>query len=446
VPRFIHGVLLTALLLAAACAPKAPPALVGAPRHPEFMFPFAPSGTPAVQLARLERGWQYLQLGDVRNAERELSAALKQEASFYPADTALAYVALARGSEKDAVARFDRALQVEAAYVPALVGRGRALLELGREGEALASFETALARDPSLVDLKGRIDVLRFRATQNMLARAKAAADAQRWDEATAAYQEAIAASPDSAFLYRELAAIEQKARRPAAALTHYRRATELDPGDARSWAAIGGLLEEQDDILGAVAAYERARASDPNEVPDSVLARARGRAALLKLPPEYRAIPTNPGVSRAEVAALIGIRLEPLVARAKPRQLIITDIRNHWAQQWISVVARAGIMDPLANYEFDPRERVRRGEMAVTVSRLLSLITAARPDLAKKWQSAPVAVKDVPAGHLRYPSVSLAVASGVMPLLNGAFELLRPVSGAEAAEIIGRIEVLARP
>jgi tetratricopeptide (TPR) repeat protein len=410
------------------------------------MFPVAPEGTLPAQAGRLDRGWQYLQIGDLRNAEREFAAALKQQAAFYPADAANAYVALARGNEADALTRFDRALAAEAAYVPALVGRGQALLAMDRVGDALASFEAALAKDASLTDLKGRVDVLRFRATQDMLARAKAASDGRRWDEAKAAYEQAIAASPDSAFLYRDLAAVEQKSGDATAALEHYRKAVDLDAGDARSWAAIGGLLEGTGDVAGALAAYERSRSIDPAEVPESVMARMRANAALLKLPPEYRAIPGNAGVARGEIAALIGIRLEALVARARPRQLIITDIRSHWAQQWINTVARAGIMDPLPNYEFQPGLRVRRGELALTVSRLLALVGAAKPELQKKWQAAAVTVADVPAGHLSYSYVSQAVTAGIMPLVNGNFELLRSVSGAEAIEIIGRIEALARP
>jgi len=191
------------VLAIAACAPKAPPAVAGAPKHPDFMFPVAPDGTLAAQAARLERGWQYLQLDDTRSAEREFSAAIKQQAAFYPAEAAMGYVSMARGNEADALTRFDRALAVDAAYVPALVGRGQALLELDRIGDALASFEAALAKDASLADLKSRVDVLRFRATQDMLGRAKAASDGRRWDEAKAAYQQAIAASPDSAFLIR---------------------------------------------------------------------------------------------------------------------------------------------------------------------------------------------------------------------------------------------------
>jgi len=445
-PSFLLCLCLSALALVVSCAPKAPPAVVGAPKHPDFMFPAAPAGAVAAQVARLDRGWQYLQLGDTGNAEREFSAAIKQQAAFYPAEAALAYASLARGNEAEALTRFDRALAVEASYVPALVGRGRALLGLDRVGDALVSFEAALAEDGSLTDLKSRIDVLRFRVTQDMLGRAQAASDGQRWDEAKAAYQQAIAASPDSSFLYRDLASVEQKAGDPAAALENYRKAVDLDAGDARSWAAIGRLLETNDDVVGALSAYERARAIDLAEVPEPVLARVRARAALLKLPAEYQAIPGSLGVARGDIAALIGIRLDALVARAKPRQLIITDIRGHWAQQWINLVARAGIMEPLPNYEFQPRLRVRRGELALTVSRLLGLIGAAKPELQKKWQAAKVVVADVPAGHLSYPSVWQAVAAGVMPLANGNFELLRNVSGAEASEIIGRIEALARP
>ena len=163
-------------------------------------------------------------------------------------------------------------------------------------------------------------------------------------------------------------------------------------------------------------------------------------------MPAEYRAIPAASSVTRAEIASLVGVRLEPLLARAQPRQAIITDIRNHWAQPWIGPVVRSGVMDTLANYEFEPRRQVRRGELATTVSRLLTLIASIRPERAKKWQGARVAIDDVAPTHLSYPAVSAAVASGVMPLNGGNFELLRGVSGTEAMDIISRLEALARP
>ena len=55
------------------------------------------------------------------------------------------------------------------------------------------------------------------------------------------------------------------------------------------------------------------------------------------------------------------------------------------------------------------------------------------------------MSVSDVAPTHLSYPAVSVAIASGVMGLEGGAFGLLEPVSGAEAVDVIGRLEALAR-
>ncbi|MGE0463034.1 MAG: tetratricopeptide repeat protein [Vicinamibacterales bacterium] len=436
---------LCVLLAGAACATRAVPPVVTAPRHPEFIFPAVPEGAAPALASGIQRGWQFLQGGDLGNAEREFAAALKAVPTSAPAETALAYVEMAGDDADRAVPHFDRALAAEPGYLPALVGRGQALMALKREGDALASFEAALKIDPSLTDLQARVDVLRFRATQDLLARAKGATDAGRLDDARVAYEQAIAASPESPFLYRELAAVERRAGQASAAADHLRKALSLDPGDARAHAALGELLEEQGDVVGALAAYEKARLIDPGAVPAGAVVRARDRVALLRLPAEYAAIPGAPRATRADVAALIGVRLEALVARAAQRQVVITDVRGHWAQAWIEAVVRASIMDTLPNYQFDPGGVVRRGDLARTVSRVLSLIGALRPAAAVKWQDAKVAVSDVQPSHLSYPAVSVAVASGVMPLEGGAFGLLQPVTGAEAMDVVSRLEALTR-
>lgn len=435
-------------LLVAACAarPVMPPA-PATPRYPEFRYPTVPPGTEEGQMTRVERGWRYLQLDNQRNAEREFQAALSRQPSFHPAATGLGYLELARRDPDDALTHFDRALESDTTYIPALIGRGQALLSLGRDGDALVTFEAALTADPSLTDLQSRIQVLRFRALQDSLARAKAASDAGRWAEARAAYGQALAASPESAFLYRDLALVERKAGEVAAALEHFRRAVALDANDARSQAEIGAIFEEQGDIVAAIAAYEKARAIDPDIVPPDRLAALRNAERLAKMPPEYRAIPSAEAATRADVAALVAVRLEPLLARVTPRQSVVTDVRTHWAQEWILRVVRTGVMDTQPNYTFQPAGRVRRGDLAQTVARVLALVAAARPAAAKAWQGAGLKIADVPPGHLQYPAVSQAVASGVMSLgERNTFELLRPVSGAEAFEVVTRLEALLQP
>ena len=423
--------------------PPAPATL----RHPDFLYPAIPQGTDSIQATRIERGWRYLQADNGRAAEREFEAALQLQPSFHPAETGLGYVDLARNDADRAVVRFNRAIETEAAYTPALVGKGQALLELRRDGEALASFEAAVKADSSLTELQSRIEVLRFRAVQDNLARAKVASDAGRFAEARDAYLQAAAASPDSAFLYRDLAIVERKAGEPVAALEHFRRAVALDPSDARSIAQIGSILEEQGDSAGALEAYEKARAIDPNEVPANRIAALRDAASLARLPEEFRAIPTAPAATRGDVAAMVGVRLESWLTRTRPRQAVVTDIRGHWAQPWILAAVRAGVMDTQPNYTFQPGARVRRGDLAQTVSRVLALIAAARPSAGQKWQSARVTITDLAPGHLSYPAVSQAVASGVMPLDDtGAFQLLRPVTGTELVDVIARLEALGKP
>ena len=61
-------------------------------------------------------------------------------------------------------------------YAPALAGRATALLALGRTRAALAAFEAALAADPSLTELRSRVDVLRFAALEQDWRRRAAAA------------------------------------------------------------------------------------------------------------------------------------------------------------------------------------------------------------------------------------------------------------------------------
>jgi len=89
--------LLCLALAAAACGPKAAaPAAPTAPKFPDYVFPEAPMniGSAAAQQHQ-QTGWEYLQAGDSRSADREFTAALKQSPDFYPAEAALGYSASA---------------------------------------------------------------------------------------------------------------------------------------------------------------------------------------------------------------------------------------------------------------------------------------------------------------------------------------------------------------
>ena len=186
-------------LAVSACAPKTVPApVVSAPGFPEFIRPAVPDAFATSHATENEsRGWALLQAGDLRAAEREFAAALKMAPAFYPAETSLGYVELARKDGKAALAHFDRALELDQKRADAstFVGRGQALLALSRDADAVGAFEAALAADPSLVDLRRRVEVLKFRSVGQGLDRGREAARAGRLDEAIQAYTAAIAFS-----------------------------------------------------------------------------------------------------------------------------------------------------------------------------------------------------------------------------------------------------------
>ena len=446
-----RGALLTALLAAVvacfACAERAaPPALPTTLKYPDFMFPAIP---PALQRAagveHIEPGWRYLQNGDTRAADREFDAALRREPTLYPARTGEAYVALARGEHDEALSAFDAALARARDYVPALVGRGQVLLALKRDAEALASFEAALAADESLVAVRRRVEVLRFRTVQQVIEAARSAAAAGRLDEARIAYDRALAISPESSFLYRERAAVERRQGSGDRALQDFRRAIDLDPADVLSLIGVGDLLVELQDYPAAEAAYRKAAAIEPTSELEAKIGALVERGRESKLPAEFRAIGAATQITRADLAALIGIRLANVLDAAPPQQVVITDTGGHWAANWITQVARAGVMDPFENHTFQPHLVVRRGDLAAAVSRLVTRIGARNTALRKRVAEQP-AITDMSPGHLSYPAVAVAVASGVMPLVEGGgFDVNRPVTGADALEVISRLQALLR-
>jgi tetratricopeptide (TPR) repeat protein len=436
-------------VVSAACGPKRlelPPP-TSAAKYPDFIFPGAAAnlGTPAAQ-ERHHAGWLWLQAGDLKAAERNFQAALKLSADFYPAEAALGFVGLAKDDQKEAVDHFDRAIVANPRYVPALVGRGEALLALGDRDMALKSLEAAVNADPNLTPLRTRIEVLRARGQQEDVAAARKASEAGRFDDARRAYDRAIAASPESPFLYRELATVLVRQGDLDGALQQATRAAELDPTDARAQIQLGEIHEARKDVAKAAAAYEAALALEKTEALEAKVEGLREEIALAAMPAEFLQIESSSELSREQLAALVGVRLDDLLKRVEQRNaVVITDARGSWATPWILAVTRAGVMEVYPNHTFQPGAVIRRGELADAVSRVLSLIAAEKPALAASWRSSKRQFSDVPPAHLSYPAASLTVEAGVMqPLADGSFQLSRPVSGAEAVAAIKKLEELA--
>jgi tetratricopeptide (TPR) repeat protein len=431
-----------ALVISAGCAARVvQPPIVTTPRFPQFVAPDVPAELAStLQAWSHDRGWRFLQAGDLRNAEQEFGLALRAP-DFYPSLAGRGYVELAREDPRAALGFFDQALAVRADYVSALVGRGDTLLALERDADAIGAFERALAVNPGLNDVRRRVQVLRFQSLERDLAAARQAAQAGRSDDAIQLYRAAISASPESPFLYRELGLVEAGRGEADAALEHFRRAVALDPSDAASMAQIARILEERGDLAEALRLYEQALAVEAG--PDLTRRRnaVRERIELAALPDEYRSIADATDITRGDLAALIGVRLGPALTPSRDG-VVVTDLRTHWAENWIMTVVRAGVMQAFDNHTFQPRQLVERAELAETIARLLADL--APQDRIRQWRAAAVVFPDVPTGHLAYQAASIAVASGVLDRgADEGFQPSRRVTGAEAVQAVERLRAM---
>ena len=181
-------------------------------------------------------------------------------------------------------------------------GAGRRCSALGERDAALPSFEAALAADPSSTALRGRVDVLRFRGVQHDIdARAQGGGRPAGSTRRSAAYLAAIAASPESPFLYRELAASSgRRATWRRARARRRRRSSSIRP-TPRASCSIGEIHEAQRRLREGGRGLRRGgwRSSRARRV-DARIDELRERAAFAAMPAEYRAIETVAAPSRA--------------------------------------------------------------------------------------------------------------------------------------------------
>jgi tetratricopeptide (TPR) repeat protein len=440
---FGRAALLAALVVLTACAAKTTPTTVaGPPKFPDFVNPTTGAQVPAPLAETLAGGWAQLQAGNVSAADRAFSRALKDAPSSPPVLAALGYVALAKNDADRAVSRFDAA----GAFAPALAGKGEALLRLNRPADALDSFEAALAADAAL-PLGTRIETLRFRVLEGTLAEARRQAASGDWEAARASYLAALDASPESAVLYRELAAVERKAGHAAEADAHLGRAIELDPFDRASRVLLAQTREDIGDYDGAIAAYDAALRIEPSKEIEAALVRVRERADLAKLPEQFQTLADRPEATRADLAAAVAIRMPGLLARAPVRPTpVLTDVRGAWARPWIVAAVRAGVLDAYPNHTFQPAGPVRRADLADAASRVLALLVAQGDRRAAEWQSAKRTFTDLPSEHPAHRAAAVAVAAGVLEAPDGAFRPAALVTGRELVDAVARLQRLAGP
>jgi tetratricopeptide (TPR) repeat protein len=444
-----HAIAAAVVLVGAgACAVNPPPGVVTAPRYPDFPTLAVPASLkpPADIARRHDEAWRRLQSGDLSGARRDYQAILVREPAFYPAEAGLGYVAMANHDYKEAAADFNAAIQANGRYRPALDGRADAAIAAGNDTAAIAALQAVLTIDPANETVRNRLDVVRFRQVQHVIDAARRAREAGRLDEAQATLESALAAMPPGAVIFRELALVALAKGDLATAESRARQAVQTDASDAESWATLGAVLDKAARSREASAAYDKAFGLDPRPAWRDRRDALQTRADEEAQPKAFREIASASTVTRADVAAMIGLRLLGVLSRSPHHVTVVaTDARGSWAATWILQVTQAGVMDVFSNHTFQPESIVRRGTLAEVVSRLLTVLSAERGTDLSRWRALTPSFTDLPAGSPAYAAAALSVAAGAMSASGGRFGATQPATGADLVAAIARLEQLAR-
>jgi len=433
--RSVRSGLLLAALFAWACAPAVRPRI---PEGEDYLFPSARAGEMnAEEAKKVEAAWQDVLAGHALAAERDFQKILAKHPGLVPAQAGLAFAQL-RGARLDTAARsFEAVLARRPDYLPALVGAGSVAARRGDPEAALEYFRRAQAADPDDKTARRRLAEIKLRVTERRVAAARTALEAGEAEAAIAEYRRALDAAPELGGLRIDLANLLLDRDDAAGAVA----ILEADPGqDRQVLLRLGEVQAGRGEFGRALEAYRRILSRDPRDA--EALRRAfevRQSFELQQMPEEYRRIFSAARITRADLAALLAVKVTLLTRLASGDPQVAVDISGSWARDHILKVLGLDLMEVYPNHTFQPGAIVRRGDLARAVGRVL--------DLAK-WPAAPgPLLKDMSESNLFHDAAVRVVAAGLMDLTpDGSFEPWRPISGSDALAVVENLVRLVGP
>jgi Flp pilus assembly protein TadD len=432
----LRSALAAAALLAAAVGPGCAARKL-APPPPEgelYRFPVPRAGEqPASENATLQAAWREVTSGDTLAAAKRYDKLLRRHPQSSAARTGLGYARLRAGQLDAASQSFATTLERLPEDVPALAGAASVAARRGDLEGAMALMRRASLAAPDDVQVRKRLGSLKLQVTDRRMAEAEAALERGDTETAAVAYAAALGAAPEVTGVRLALARVlSGRGERDAAIAV-----LEADPaGERQILLELGRILNDGAEYARALEVYTRLLAHGPGDA-EARAGQRRAEEGLegQAMPEEYRAIPDAARVTRADLAALVAVRVQRLRRAGPGEPRVAVDISGSWARDQVARILALGIMDVYPNHTFQPNAIVRRVDLARAAARSLDIL---------RWPAGTSAAPaDMSRSHLDFVVVERVLAAGLMGLTPaGAFEPWRPVTGREAIEVV---DALAR-
>ncbi len=397
---------------------------------------------PADLSAEVAAAWDALRAGDSATAGEMLDIDPAASRSTAGGSAAVGFLMLARSATAEARTRFQQSLAFSPGYATALYGLGFVAEVEGDRVAGLDWYRQATEADPRLAPASVRLQVLRLEQAQALIAEGERAEEGGDDAAAVLSYGAALELGPDVLESYLRIAAIQRRGGQNEDAIRTLHAARDRI-GDLRIiLEPLGQALQENGAYAEAYDVFQVLLDVVPNDAEvRAMVASARELYFTTSLPEPYRQIEGKGQIERQDLAALIAIRLPSLGDRAEePRPgVIIIDIEDSWAEDYIREVVEWGVMQVFQNHAFGPELVIKRQFFAEIAYRVLELLDAT--------EDAPRApLSDVATEHYFYDQIRVVVGQGILPVgPRGSFGLLEPVSGAEAVAAVQRLVRFAR-
>jgi tetratricopeptide (TPR) repeat protein len=413
----------------AACGKHVTSAL---PEAQDYVYSAPAAGElSASDTASLQAAWREVLSGDTSSAAKRYEKLLRRNPGSLAVRTGLGYARLRAGESGRAQEAFLAVLAKRPEDLPALVGMGSVATRTGDTEGAVALYKRAAAVAPEDPVVRKRLAALKLQVAERRMAEAQAALERKDPDAAATAYRRALDVAPEVAGVRLALADLLAGRGDRKAAI----EVLEADlSGERQVLLRLGRLLEDEKEFARALDVYTRILAHGPgDEEARAGQRRAREGVEASAMPPEYQAIPEAPRVSRADLAALLAVRVPALRRAGAGEPKVAVDIGSSWARDQIARVLALGLVDVYPNHTFQPGAIVRRVDLARAAARTLDLV---------HWPAGAAPVpSDMSRAHLDFDVVARSLAAGIMGLTpEGAFEPWRAVSGREAIDVVDAV------
>ncbi|HDP99490.1 MAG TPA: tetratricopeptide repeat protein [bacterium] len=245
-------------------------------------------------------------------------------------------------------------------------------------------------------------------------------------------------------------------------AAREFDRALKINPNSSKAWYYLGITYKEGFQFGDAVDAFRKVvalkgeYATEANAEWELVQKIERAKPGT-KVGAKIALIPE---IDRADLAVLLmeELKLMTLLEKKRPKVYdtrfrapddptkleatqvtkmeAATDIKGHWAENWIKDIIKAevpGLM-PYPDHTFRPDDSITRANYAQVMQSIMIMVTADE-SLATKYIGESSRFPDVPGSHYAYNAISLMVDRGIMSAdkMTGAFNLNDNMSGADA-------------